>query len=85
MENAELERTVIHVLSTELNIPSSAKLLASTALRDDLGLDSMSTLTFLMALEDSIEGFLIDANTLEATDVETIGSVVRYIERQLNA
>lgn len=55
----------------------------STTLRDDIGLDSMATLTFLIVLEDLIDDFAIDANTLEAEHVETIGSVCHYVCERL--
>lgn len=54
-----------------------------TQLRDELGIDSMTSLTFLMALEDQIPGFVVDAATLEAEHFETIGSICRYVEEQL--
>ena len=52
-------------------------------LKDDLGLDSMTSLTFLMALEDMIEGFIVDPETLEVNDLESIETITSYVERQL--
>jgi acyl carrier protein len=54
-----------------------------TTLRDDLGIDSMTSLTFLMALEDSIEHFTVDAETLEADHFRTIGTICDYVESQV--
>lgn len=54
-----------------------------TQLREELGIDSMTSLTFLMALEDQIPGFVVDAATLEAEHFQTIGSICRYVEEQL--
>src|SRR4051794_7737916 len=46
----------------------------NTTLREELGVDSMTSLMFLMALEDNIPGFMVDAATLEADHFRTIGS-----------
>jgi acyl carrier protein len=54
-----------------------------TTLRDDLGIDSMTSLTFLMALEDSIDDFAVDAETLEADHFRTIGTICDYVESQV--
>jgi acyl carrier protein len=56
-----------------------------TRLREDLGIDSMTSLTFLMALEDEIPGFTVDAATLEAEHFQTIGSICGYVRMQLAA
>lgn len=73
------------VLERELNIGTLDEVNEGTSLRDDLGLDSMSTLTFLMSLEDSIDDFTIDANTLEGHHVQTIGSLCGYVSERLAA
>ena len=52
-------------------------------LRDELGLDSMNSLTFLMALEDKIDGFRVNAENLEEKDLTNIGSVADYVQREL--
>ena len=54
-----------------------------TSLRDDLGVDSMTSLTFLMALEDNIPGFIVDADTLEPEHFRTIGSISDYVMQQV--
>jgi acyl carrier protein len=54
-----------------------------TRLREELGIDSMTSLTFLMALEDRIPGFVVDAATLEAEHFQTIGSICQYVRMQL--
>lgn len=52
-------------------------------LKDDLGLDSMSSLTFLMALEDTIEGFEVDPDTLEMEHLETMDTIAEYVLQQV--
>lgn len=81
--NVELIVTIKNIMEKELNIESLAELNESTSLRDDLGLDSMATLTFLMSLEDNVDNFTIDANTLEGHHVETIGSICDYVNARL--
>jgi acyl carrier protein len=56
-----------------------------TRLREDLGIDSMTSLTFLMALEDEIPGFMVDATTLTAEHFQTIGGICAYVVAQLAA
>jgi acyl carrier protein len=62
---------------------SVAGMSLDTALREELGIDSMTSLTFLMALEERVEGFTVDAATLEAEHFRTIGSICAYVREQL--
>lgn len=75
--------TVKRVLAEKLNTNSIMELSVNSSLSDDIGLDSMSTLTFLMSLEDAIPHFTIDANTLEASHVRSITSVCEYVRDSL--
>lgn len=76
----KVKSTLIEVLNLkkETNISDQSKL------KDDLGLDSMSSLTFLMKLEENIDGFVVDPETLEMSDLETISSIAQYVLSQLN-
>ena len=53
-------------------------------LREDLRLDSMGSLMFLMKLEENIKGFVADPATLTLQDLETVSSIGNYIRKQLN-
>ncbi len=55
----------------------------SDRLREDLHLDSMSSLMFLMKLEESISGFYVDPETLDPDDLESVSSVIRYVDMQV--
>lgn len=66
-----------------LKLNQGTELLAQSKLKDDLGLDSMSTLSFLMILEESIDGFVIDPDTLDTNHLDTVDSVMSYISNQL--
>lgn len=79
----EIVITVKKVLSERLNTESIMDIGVDSSLSDDIGLDSMSTLTFLMSLEDAIPEFTIDANTLEASHVQSIASVCEYVRDSL--
>lgn len=52
-------------------------------LKKDLQLDSMSSLMFLMKLEENISGFIVDPDTLQMKDLETVSSVVQYVNLQM--
>ncbi|OGT26794.1 MAG: hypothetical protein A3I77_08280 [Gammaproteobacteria bacterium RIFCSPLOWO2_02_FULL_42_14] len=51
-------------------------------LRNDLQLDSMGSLMFLMKLEESIDGFYVDPETMHESDLETVNSVIGYVNSQ---
>lgn len=70
-------------LSETLNLSGDTAITENTKLKDDLGLDSMSTLSFLMALEESVDGFVVDPDTLDADHLETVGTVMNYINTEL--
>jgi len=50
----------------------------NTRLSEDLGLDSTSVLSLLMALEDALD-MQVDPDTLEQRHLETFGSLAGYI------
>lgn len=83
MDFENLVTIVRGVLAEQAKMDTVRDMPLSTSLRDDIGLDSMATLTFLIVLEDVIDDFSIDANTLEAEHVETIGSVCNYVCERL--
>lgn len=72
-------------LSTALGGKNIDDIQPEMRLKEEVGLDSMTSLTFLMALEEEIKGFSVDPETLESHDLETIKSVAFYIEKQLNS
>jgi acyl carrier protein len=80
---SDIFTTVRRVLADVTHDDTVLDLGPEARLRDELGIDSMTSLTFLMALEDAIAGFAVDAATLEAEHFETIGSICRYVALQL--
>ncbi len=69
-------------LARALKLHSTENLYLHTKLKEDLGLDSMTSLTFLMELENAIQGFYVDPESLEMDDLETIESVCCYVAVQ---
>lgn len=74
---------VKNVLIEILNLTAETNVSMHSKLKDDLGLDSMSSLTFLITLEENIEGFVVDPDTLEMSDLDTVSSIISYVESQL--
>lgn len=77
------ELKIINALSEVLKLPSQKNLTSEMNLREDLGLDSMTSLLFLMRLEETIEGFIIDPVTLDNEALQTVGSITDYVKQQL--
>ena len=83
MDRESPSQTVRRVLADITHNDAIITMELDTTLRDDLGIDSMTSLTFLMALEDSIDNFTVDAETLEADHFRTIGTICEYVESQV--
>lgn len=83
MDRETPSRTVRRVLAEITRNDAVLTMDPDTTLRDDLGIDSMTSLTFLMALEDSIDRFTVDAETLEADHFRTIATICEYVESQV--
>jgi acyl carrier protein len=83
MDRTNIIATVRRVLAEITQNKAALENDLDTSLKEELGIDSMTSLTFLMALEDNIEGFVVDANTLEAEHFQTIGSICGYVISQL--
>jgi acyl carrier protein len=61
-----------------------ATLSDDTRLFAELGMDSTNALELLMQLEDEL-GVRIDADSLEQSDLETVGSLTGYFAQQAGA
>ncbi|HEY1293360.1 MAG TPA: acyl carrier protein [Chloroflexota bacterium] len=83
MDRNTVVSTVKSVLADIIRNPAVLDMSENTSLRDGLGVDSMTSLTFLMALEDNIAGFMVDADSLEPDDFRTIGTISDYVMRQV--
>lgn len=72
-------RSVISALG-EVVVGELPPVQESTRLFDELGLDSTMALDLLMHLEDELD-VVVDAETLEMSDFETVGSLVSFALR----
>ena len=71
------------VLQSVLKIDDVSKVSAETRLFEDLNMDSTSSLEVLMALEEVIDGLVIDPETLDIEHFKTVGSLAHYIQTTL--
>ncbi len=63
------------------SIPNITKeqILLDTHLKNDLGIDSLSSMFFLTYLEDNILGFEVNADTIEARHFNTLQTIFEYV------
>ncbi|WP_103864198.1 acyl carrier protein [Aquimarina sp. I32.4] len=52
-------------------------------LKNDLGIDSLSSMFFLTFLEDNIEGFEVNPDTIEARHFNTLQAIYDYVLSEL--
>jgi acyl carrier protein len=67
--------TIVHVLKVDADLVDSDK-----RIREDLGSDSLDSVTLVMALEDEFGGSI---NDNDAKSLTTVGDVVGYISRRV--
>ena len=83
MHLTDLVEIVKNTLTTTLKIPKEQEIDVQASLKENYGLDSMSSLTFLMALEDSVKGFFVNVETLEERDLQNAMSVAEYVSKSI--
>jgi len=70
-----IENTIVDVLKVD-----AAELGSDRRIREDLGADSLDSVTLVMALEDEFGGSINDD---DAKSLATVGDVVTYISRRV--
>ena len=70
-------------LRAVLELPAEAPIDPQAHLKNALGIDSVSSMDLLLYLEDHIEGFLVQADTLEARHFNTPNTMTEYIMGEL--
>ncbi len=80
---SEITQQINSALREVLSLGDDTEILATSKLKDDLGLDSMSSLTFLMTLEENVDGFVVDPDSLEMSDLNTVESITSYVQREI--
>ncbi|SEB49579.1 acyl carrier protein [Tenacibaculum sp. MAR_2009_124] len=53
-------------------------------LKNDLGIDSLSSMFFLTYLEDNIQGFEVNPDTIEARHFNTLQTIYDYVMGSLS-
>ncbi|MFK8333182.1 phosphopantetheine-binding protein [Pseudomonas sp. BJa5] len=83
---AATQRQLIDILRVVLKLPESTVVHADSHLRDDLGLDSLTSMELLISLEDEIEGFFVNPDTIVPRHFNTVATLAGYIDahRQIN-
>jgi len=76
------QTAVATIVRTTLKLPDSKPIFADSHLRDDLGLDSLSSMEILVGLEDAVEGFFVNPDTIEPRNFNTIGTLAAYVEAE---
>lgn len=66
-----------------LELPAEQEIPMDAHLKNDLGIDSITSMDFLMYLEDHIDGFTVEADTLEAKHFNTPETMTEYIVGEL--
>ena len=82
----DVQESVEAILRTTLMLPNNKPIYANSHLRDDLGLDSFTSMELLVGLEDSIEDFFVNPENIEPkhfNTVETMASYVAFEQLQL--
>jgi len=72
---ARVQNTIVDVLKVD-----AAELGADRRIREDLGADSLDSVTLVMALEDEFGGSI---NDNDAKSLATVGDVISYISRRV--
>lgn len=66
-----------------LELPADKEIAMDAHLKNDLGIDSITSMDFLMYLEDHIDGFTVEADTLEARHFNSPQTMTEYIVGEL--
>ncbi|MCJ8162940.1 diaminopimelate decarboxylase [Acinetobacter zhairhuonensis] len=80
----ETQSIVASIVSQILKLPKEKMITSNSHLRDDLGIDSLSSVEILVALEDEIEHFFVNPETIEPKHFNTIETLASYIEAEKN-
>lgn len=70
-------------LQDVLKLPENQAIAPDAHLKNDLGIDSITSMDLLMYLEDHIKGFNVHADTLEAKHFNSPNSMAEYIHGEL--
>ena len=79
MSDEGIRTRVVKTIGEVLKV-DAAELGGEKRIREDLGADSLDSVTLVMALEDEFGGSI---NDNDAKSLETVGEVIAYINRRV--
>lgn len=80
MDNQEIKDKVIEVIVEKLNVPAD-EVVPTAHFANDLGADSLDQVELVMELEKT---FNLQIGDDQAATLQTVGSVIEYLEKKLN-
>ena len=80
MDKKEIEEKVISVVAEKLSVPME-QVVPTAHFVNDLGADSLDQVELVMELEKTFD---IQIEDDQAANLQTVGSVVEYLEGNLN-
>ena len=80
MDNQEIKDKVIEVIVEKLNVPAD-EVVPTAHFANDLGADSLDQVELVMELEKT---FNLQIGDDQAATLQTVGSVIEYLEKNLN-
>jgi len=81
--SGDLQLTISRNLRDVLMIPDEEPIFANSHLKNDLGLDSLSSVHILVSLEDQVQDFFVNPDTLLPRHFNTVETLADYIEKTL--
>ena len=82
-----METTILNIIKDGLmdSIPNLNRdnINLESHLKNDLGIDSLSSMFFLTYLEDNINGFEVNADTIEAKHFNTLQTIYDYVQSEI--
>ena len=84
MNNNKIIQTIKEGLIDGIPNLKEEQIKMDSHLKNDLGLDSLSSMFFLTYIEDNIQGFEVNADTIEARHFNTFQTIYDYILSEMN-
>jgi len=84
MDTNKILETIKDGLLDSIPNITKAQIQIDSHLKNDLGIDSLSSMFFLTYLEDNIVGFEVNADTIEARHFNTLQTIFDYVLAEMN-
>ena len=82
MENSQIIELIKEGLIDAIPNLKKEQIQFDSHLKNELGLDSLSSMFFLTFLEDNLPGFEVNSETIEARDFNTVETIFNYIIKE---